>query len=57
MVFLLFTAMTCVSILFGMYMYYCSENKIKMFSNPSRDYEKRITKLEQEVEQLKKERM
>ena len=41
----------CASVLFGIYMYLCSENEIKMFADPR--YEERIRKLEKVVEELK----
>lgn len=43
----------CISILFGCYMFCCYDNDTKMFSNPDKEYEKRISKLEQEIEQIK----
>lgn len=43
----------CVSILFGFYMYLCSENEVKMFSDPR--YEERIKELEKSVKELKEE--
>lgn len=44
----------CVSILAGVYMYYCGENGIKMFEDPR--YEERISRLEKllEMEEEKK---
>lgn len=47
---ILFTLIVCASILFGLYMYLCSENEVKMFANP--EYEKRIRKLEKEIQKL-----
>ena len=41
----------CATILFGLYMYYCVENEIKMFAYPR--YEERIRKLEKEMSELK----
>ena len=41
----------CVTCLLAMYMYYCSENSVGMFTNP--EYEKRIRRLEKEMEKLK----
>ena len=41
----------CSSILFGMYMFLCCENKIKMFADPR--YEERIRELEKTVKELK----
>ena len=41
----------CVSVLFGIYMYLCSENEIRMFADPR--YEERMRKLEKLVEELK----
>ncbi len=42
------------AILFGIYMTYCSNDGIKMFEDP--EYDKRISKLEEMVEQLKEEK-
>lgn len=41
----------CATILIGIYMYYCAENKMGMFRNPR--YEERIRKLEKHMEELK----
>lgn len=41
----------CVTVLFGIYMYFCSENETKMFVDPR--YEERIRKLEKQVEELR----
>lgn len=46
----LVVAIACFSILFGMYMHYCSENGVKMFEYPR--YEERISKLEKAVKKL-----
>lgn len=43
----------CITILIWAYMYFCSENEVKMFANPR--YEERIKKLEKLTEELKKE--
>lgn len=43
----------CASVLFGLYMGLCSENQVRMFADP--EYEKRIKKLEKQMEELKKE--
>lgn len=37
----------CVTVLFGIYMYFCSENETKMFVDPR--YEERIKKLENKL--------
>ena len=42
----------CATILFAMYMYYCSENCIHMFETPR--YDERILKLEYVVTTLEK---
>ena len=49
--FIIFTLIICGSVLFGIYMYLCSENEVKMFSDP--EYENRIRKLEKEIKELK----
>lgn len=49
--FILWTLVVCISVLFGIYMYLCSENEVKMFSNPR--YEERIRELEKQVKELK----
>lgn len=48
------TLIICVTILVGVYMYYCGENEIKMFADPR--YEERISRLEKllETEEEKK---
>lgn len=43
----------CVSVLVGVYMYYCGENEINMFADPR--YEERIKNLEKRVKELEKE--
>lgn len=43
----------CAAVLFGLYMGLCSENEVGMFADPQ--YEKRIKKLEEQMEELKKE--
>ena len=40
----------CTTLLLVVYMYYCSENGTGLFANP--EYEKRIRKLEKEMEKL-----
>ncbi len=44
----------CFFISLWIYMFYCGENRIKMFSDPR--YERRISKLEKQVEELMKNR-
>jgi len=48
---ILLTLIICISVLFGIYITLCSENGIKMFSNPK--YDERIRKLEKEINELK----
>lgn len=48
---ILWTLVICLSVLFGIYMYLCSENEVKMFSNPR--YDERIRELEKQIEELK----
>lgn len=43
----------CITVIIGMYIYYCSENEVGMFQNPK--YKKRITELEKQMEELRKE--
>lgn len=50
---ILIVLIVCISVLFGIYMYLCSENEVKMFADPK--YEERIGKLEKQMEELKKE--
>lgn len=47
---LLLVLIICVTILFAMYMYYCSENNMNMFSDPK--YNERIWSLEKAVSEL-----
>lgn len=51
---ILLTIIICAAVLFGLYMGLCSDNKIKMFSDPR--YEERISSLEKEVSRLKGEK-
>ena len=44
---LLIVAIICATILFGLYMYYCSQNEVGLFQKPK--YEKRIRELEKKV--------
>lgn len=48
--FIIFTLIICVSVLFGIYMYLCSENVVKMFADP--EYDKRIRRLEKEIQKI-----
>lgn len=48
---ILWTLVVCISVLFGIYMYLCSEKEVKMFSNPR--YDERIQELEKQVKELK----
>lgn len=48
---ILLTLIICISVLFGIYMYLCSENEVKIFSNPR--YVERIRELEKQVKELK----
>lgn len=50
--FVLIILIICGSVLFGVYMYLCSENEVGMFSDHR--YEERIRKLEKQMEELKK---
>lgn len=43
----------CATILMERYMYYCSENGVKMFQNPR--YDDRIRELEKQMKELRKE--
>ena len=43
----------CAPVLFGIYMYLCSENGVKMFADQR--YEEHMRKLEECMEELKKE--
>lgn len=47
------TLIICITVIAGIYIYYCSENEIGMFQNPN--YENRIKELEKKMEELKKE--
>ena len=49
--FIIFTLIICGSVLFGIYMYLCSENEVKMFADPK--YDKRIRELEKAIMELK----
>lgn len=49
--FIIFTLIICGSVLFGIYMYLCSENGVKMFADP--EYDKRIRILEKAIMELK----
>ena len=51
--FILIILIICVTVLLIVYMEYCSENGVGLFANP--EYEKRIKKLEKEMEKLKAE--
>lgn len=44
-------ALICGTILFGAYMYFCSENEVKMFSDDSM-YERRLRYLEEQMKKL-----
>lgn len=46
----------CATILLSMYIYYCAENEVGMFYNPTYDFNKRIAALEDEIIKLKRER-
>lgn len=48
--FIILTLIVCATILFAMYMDYCSINRVGMFKNPK--YEERIDKLERKVKAL-----
>lgn len=48
---ILWTLVICISVLFGIYMYLCSKNEVKMFSNPR--YDEHIRELEKQVKELK----
>ena len=48
--FIIFTLIICGSVLFGIYMYLCSENRVKMFADP--EYDKRIRRLEKAIMEL-----
>ena len=51
--FILIILILCITVLLIVYMEYCSENCVGLFANP--EYEKRIRKLEKEMEKLKAE--
>lgn len=44
----------CISILFGMYMYLCAENEIKMFSNADKETENWIRRIDDRVKTIEK---
>lgn len=51
LILILITLIICGSIIYGTYMCLCSQNKVKMFSDPQ--YEERIRKLEKIVKELR----
>lgn len=40
----------CLTVLLAMYMYFCSENEVKMFADPR--YDERIKELEKRMKEL-----
>ena len=42
----------CATILFGIYIYCCSQNEVGMFQNMSSYYEKKLSNLEERIKKL-----
>lgn len=46
--------MLCISVLFGIYMYLCAGNEIRMFSNADKEIENWIRRIDDRVKEIEK---